>query len=329
MQVFNHYSDLTLSASAVALGMFDGVHLGHRVVLESALREAKILNIPSVVVSFSNHPQQLLSKTPSPQLSTLEERLSQFNALGFDIALVMPFTEELMDLGADDFIELILRQHLNCKSVSVGYDHCFGKDRQGDGFLLEQYGQKYGYKTNIINPVRLNDSDHQTHDIISSTLIRKLLAFGDIDQANTLLGRPYQLSGTVVKGYQRGRTIGFPTANIETTSFKLIPPVGTYGGFAKIETSEKWYPAVCNIGTSPTFNDELPKKRIEVHCLDYQEHEELYGKVVTFAFASHLRAEKRFDSVDSLVRQIKTDCSTFKTNLPAHQSRWENILKTC
>lgn len=322
MKVYRHYADINLQGSAVALGMFDGIHLGHQVVLESAIREAKILNLPSVVVSFSTHPQVLLSKTPSAQLTSLEERLELFQALGFDIALILDFTPELMNLSAPDFITSILLNRLNVHSVSVGYDHRFGQHRQGDGIMLEEYGKTHQFKTNIIHPVRLNDDETTTHDIISSTLIRKLLAFGDIEQANTLLGRPYQITGTVVKGFQRGRTIGFPTANIQTEGNRLIPPVGTYGGFAKINDSTTWYPAVCNIGTSPTFKDKMPQHRIEIHCLNYQEAGDLYGKNFTFAFTNHLRAEQRFDSVEALIRQITQDCNTFEKTLETHQNHW-------
>lgn len=313
------------------MGMFDGVHLGHQVVLESALREAKLLKVPSVVVSFSNHPQQLLSKTPSLQLSTLEQRISVFKTMGFDIALIMEFTPELMNLYADEFIETILINQLNINSISVGYDHCFGKDRQGDGFLLQQYGQKYDFRAIVINPVRLNTDQKNTHDIISSTLIRKLLAFGDIEQASAMLGRPFQVSGIVAQGHQRGRQIGFPTANIQTSNLTLLPPVGTYGGFAKIEVETnlyQWVPAVCNIGTAPTFKDKHPKKQVEVHCLEFPENLELYGKNLTFAFTHHLRAEQQFNSVEDLIRQIGIDCDTFSKTLDNNRNQWKTLFQT-
>ncbi len=305
MKLHRTLASVSLSASACAIGMFDGVHLGHRMVLENALREAKIRGVESVVVSFANHPQSLVSQTPTQLLSTLDERLAIFEALGFDHALILDFDEWLMNLPAQEFVSRILVQHLHVQSVSVGYDHRFGKGRQGNGDMLKQLGQRYGFVTQIIEPVRVKGQ------IISSTLIRKLLSYGDIKQANVLLGRPYALAGQVVQGVQRGRTLGFPTANLSIEPARLIPGVGTYGGYAELQGKE--YPALCNIGLSPTFGDQT-QKRVEVHLLEYQGGE-FYEEPLAMHFVDKIRDEKKFASAEELIQQIQDDCAYFQSTL--------------
>jgi riboflavin kinase/FMN adenylyltransferase len=306
MQIFRSIQEVFLPASACAIGMFDGIHVGHVMVLENALREAKIRQIPSVVVSFANHPQFLISQTPTQLLSTLEERLQVFEAMGFDYALILDFDAWLKDLTAEAFISLILCEHLGVQSVTVGYDHRFGRNRAGDGELLRQAGAKMGFDVQIIDPVRtLLEPSESGGQIVSSTLIRKLLAYGEIEQANQLLGRPYHLQGLVEPGMQRGRKLGFPTANLAIEPHRLIPGNGTYGGQA--ELSGKTYPAVCNIGLCPTFGDQTAKK-VEVHLLGY-EGPDFYGASVKMTFFRKIRDEQKFPSVDALIAQIRQDCA--------------------
>ncbi|MBY0450649.1 MAG: riboflavin biosynthesis protein RibF [Cyanobacteria bacterium] len=307
--------------SSCAIGMFDGVHLGHRVVLESALRETR-LNHPlsSVVISFANHPQQLLSSTPTPMLSDLPERLAIFESMGFDYAVILDFAPWLRDLPAEAFIQQILVEGLSAASISVGYDHHFGKGREGNGAYLQSKEARYGYKTQVIDPVRLDTPSGDT-DIVSSTVIRKLLSFGHLGQANTMLGRPYSISGQVVPGVQRGQTIGFPTANLAIPNNRLTPANGTYGGIAIL--GEVSYPAVCNIGFSPTFGDQ-PEKRVEVHLLNYQGEKgnAFYGEHLGFAFTHKLRDEKSFPSVEALIQQIRSDCHKATELLDTVERPW-------
>lgn len=307
MQVYRTVESVRLPASAVAIGMFDGVHVGHVMVLESALRQARALGVPSVVISFANHPQTLTSQTPTQLLSTLEERLRAFEAMGFDAALILDFNAWLKNLPAPDFIRLILQEHLGVNSVTVGYDHRFGKNRAGDGEMLKAAGQAAGFAVQIIDPVRTADGGQ----IVSSTLIRKLLSFGDLAQANRLLGHPYQLSGPVEEGLQRGRQLGFPTANLAVPADRLIPANGTYGGYAIL--NGRGYPAVCNIGLSPTFGDQ-PRKRVEVHLLGY-EGPAFYGDTLTMAFLEKLREEERFADAEALVAQIRRDCEYVRNHM--------------
>jgi riboflavin kinase/FMN adenylyltransferase len=299
VKLYRSLESLQIDASACAIGMFDGVHVGHRMVLENALREARLWNVPSVVFSFANHPQSITSQTPTQLLSSLEERLAAFEAMGFDAALIPDFTPELKSLTALDFVQQILVQRMGSKSVTVGYDHRFGQGRQGDGAFLTQCGQTFGFDSQIIDPVRVDDQ------IVSSTVIRKLLSFGDLVQANKLLGHSYRCTGVVEKGLQRGRELGFPTANLATEPHRLIPAIGTYGGSAWLQG--KKYPAVCNVGLCPTFGDQT-QKRVEVHLLNYQ-GAAFYGESLQFEFRRKLRDEVQFPSVEALIAQIRKDCA--------------------
>jgi riboflavin kinase / FMN adenylyltransferase len=306
MKVFRTLQSVAIGPSACAIGMFDGIHLGHHMVLEQAIRVAKINQLESVVFTFTNHPQSVVSKTPTPLLSTVEERLAAFEAMGFDAVLMLDFTSELKDMPAETFVQSILLDTLHVKAVSVGYDHRFGKNRQGDGPFLKTQGQIHGFEVYVIEPVRVD------HQIVSSTLIRKLLSYGDLDKANQLMGRPYTLTGAVVGGVGRGKSIGFPTANLDIPPQLLVPAQGVYAGTVRIEGESQVWPAVCNIGLAPTFGDQI-QPRMEVHILDY--NQDLYGKTLTFTFLHHLRKERVFPSVDALIAQLHDDCQEARTLL--------------
>ncbi len=327
MKVFRHlqdiepalYPDIHQSGSSCAMGMFDGLHVGHQKVLISALTEAKRLNVPSVIFSFANHPQFLLSKTPPEVLSSLDERLERLEAMGFDYALILDFDDHLKSQSAMDFVRTILLGALNVKNVSVGYDHCFGTNRQGDGDFLKRSGNEFQFNVQIIEPVQVAYPNENSQQIVSSTLIRKLLRYGDLEHANLLLGYPYRLSGHVVFGEKRGRRLGFPTANLATDPHRLVPAVGTYSGIAALpqhlpkKLKPKTYQAVCNIGHSPTFGDQ-PLKRVEIHLLDYNGGE-FYGDPLTINFHHKLRDEQKFDSAEQLVVQIRQDCEQARQQL--------------
>lgn len=323
MQTFRTLKGVSLPASSCALGMFDGIHVGHQMVLENALKVAQVRNIPSVVVSFTNHPQRLISQTPTLLLSSMHERLETFETMGFDVAVLLEFNPWLKNLSAEQFISQILLEHLGAKNVTVGYDHRFGKNRAGDSAMLTKAGQSAGFDVQIIDPVKvLTRSDSQGYgQIVSSTLIRKLISYGDIELSNQLLGRPYQLTGTVINGLARGRTIGFPTANLKVDTSRLMPQTATYGGMAKLH--QQWYPAVCNIGTCPTFADENPHPRLEVHLLDYHS-EAFYEASVTMQFLHKVRNEQKFSSVEALKNQIEQDCLFTRHQLTLSKAEQQN-----
>jgi riboflavin kinase/FMN adenylyltransferase len=245
-------------------------------------------------------------------LSSLDERLTYFEQLGFNAALILDFDEWLKNLPAEEFIRQILLERLGIKSVTVGYDHRFGKNRRGDGEMLKLAGQQYGFDVQIIDPVRLSTEPPEgAGQIVSSTLIRKLLAYGDIEQANRLLGRPYSLTGTVEEGLQRGRQLGFPTANLAVEPHRLIPANGTYGGYADLNGTR--YRAVCNIGLCPTFGDQA-QKRVEIHLLDYT-GDPFYGATLRMSFLHKIRDEHKFPSIDALIHQIEQDCQWVKNTV--------------
>ena len=310
---------LGASRTAVALGMFDGVHVGHTLVLENALRQARLQQAMAVAVTFEQHPQVLLSQTPTPQLSCLSDRLQAFEQMGFDAAVVLQFTDGFRAWSADTFIQAFLVDALHASSVSVGYDYRFGKHRQGDGTYLRdasaQLTPDQRFEVQTLDPVTVDEQ------IVSSTLIRKLLSTGRLAQANTLLGRPYAVQGQVVHGQHRGRTIGFPTANLALPPDRLCPQRGVYAGWAAIvdPASAKMpctrWPAVCNIGTAPTFDaDGTTHATVEVHLLNPVTND-LYDHTLCMQFTHRLRDEQRFSSVDALVAQITADCSRARTLL--------------
>ncbi|MBK8191322.1 MAG: bifunctional riboflavin kinase/FAD synthetase [Vampirovibrionales bacterium] len=304
MRLIETLTGPSLAPSSCAMGMFDGVHTGHRMVLENALREARANGWMSVAFSFANHPQALLSATPTQLLSSREERLEAFAAMGFDAAVILPFDEAMRAIEAPVFVQRILRGFLNVRSVSVGYDYRFGAGRRGDCDYLRQCAAREGFQAQIVDPVRAPDADG--HAIVSSTLIRKLLNFGDVKQANSLLGQPYALTGRVTAGVQRGRQLGFPTANLDVAPQRLIPAIGAYAAQARV--CGKTYRAVCNIGHAPTFEDAFPR-RVEAHLLDY-DGPSFYDETMRIAFLARLRDERAFPSADALVEQIRRDCAS-------------------
>lgn len=301
-----------IGSSAFCLGTFDGVHAGHRVVMDSALRAAKQHGLLSGIFTFSNHPQSLLTSTPPRLLSSFEDRLNAFEAMGFDVVVCPPFDEAMKNIKAQDFIDTILYNTLQCRSLSVGYDFCFGQNRQGNGAYLQHEGPKNGIEhIHVIEPVKVDGQ------IVSSTLIRKLLTYGELEQAVNLLGHPYILSAPIIQGKQLGRQLGFPTANMDMTTLKqhyrLIPANGVYGGFSIIDSTP--YRATINIGHSPSVDGGTPQPRIEVHLLDYS-GTDFYKQNLTLHLTHRLRDERRFDSLDALKMQIQSDCHRARLLLP-------------
>jgi riboflavin kinase / FMN adenylyltransferase len=298
MDVYRSLEQLQLTThTSCALGMFDGVHLGHQNVLNQTLLQAKAMNLRPIVYTFENHPQSILSQTPTSLLSDVNERLDIFEKMGFSAVVMPQFNKATQMMTAETFVSQILCSQLQIKAVTVGYDHRFGAHRQGDGLFLKQQGEQKAFQVTIVEPVEVDQQ------IVSSTLIRKLLSFGHPEKVTALLGHPYRISGVVVPGEQRGRVLGFPTANIVVSSERLVPASGVYLGWAVYQ--HKRYPAVCNIGTNPTFGLQTPLK-IEVHLLNGVF--ELYHQTVCFEFLQHLRPEKAFDSIDALKTQITQDC---------------------
>ncbi|MDH4378966.1 MAG: riboflavin biosynthesis protein RibF [Vampirovibrionales bacterium] len=306
-------SSAATTPKAMALGTFDGVHAGHKAVLQSALHQAHVLGVAPTVWTFANHPQSVLSHTPPKLLTTLEERLTLMEAMGFTDAYVIPFDDAVRTITPEDFLTDWLYERCEARSLSVGYDFCFGRNREGNSQTLTQWGQQNTVGIHIIPPVMANL--HQGDLIVSSTVIRKLVTFGDVEQARQLLERPYTLTAPVVEGFQRGRKLGFPTANLCMTTLmnhhRVLPALGVYAGWAAMEGHSTPLMAVANMGLSPTFETITPAERLEVHLLEAPiglDLNILYGQTLSFAMTHRLRGEHIFSSVDALKTQIALDC---------------------
>jgi riboflavin kinase/FMN adenylyltransferase len=289
--------------SVVTIGVFDGVHRGHQRDLARAREIAGQLGLPAVVVTFDPHPDEVIRPGTHPASLTSNRRRDQLmGALGVDAVVVLPFTLEFSRLGPDEFVRAVLVDRLHAAAVVVGEDFRFGHKAAGDVNLLAKLGEKYDFTAEGL-PLLIEDE--QT---ISSTVIRAMLQAGDVAAAATALGRPHRVEGTVIRGHQRGRGLGFPTANVESPPHTAIPADGIYAGWlSRLDTdgeeAERW-PAAISIGTNPTFGENA--RTVEAYALD-RDDLDLYGTHVAVDFAHRLRGTLRFESVDALVAQMRRD----------------------
>jgi len=297
--VFREIKTNLLESSCLALGMFDGVHLGHQKVILSAVKSAQELNSTSTIVTFSRHPRHIKSRIQPRLITTLEEKMAIFEQIGVQAVVMLDFTEELSCITAEDYLENYLINGLNAKSISVGYNHHFGANKKGDGKFLKLYSSRYNYKLEIIPPVTIGGH------VVSSSTIRKLIHSGEVDFAAKMLGRLYTIKNTVVKGMQRGKLLGFPTANLNQPAEKACPKAGVYSGIVIIDN--KKYSSVINVGKRPTYAD-LAENLIEAHILNF--NGDLYGKEIEIGFLKRIRDEVRFNSESELKGQIKEDCKS-------------------
>lgn len=285
--------------TAVALGMFDGVHLGHQEVISKAVDFAKEKNIASSIVTLRNHPREL-TKGKAPKLITnLDSRLASFAKLGIDYALILDFDQELMNTSAEDYLEKYLKNILNVSYISSGYDHHFGKGRSGSPELLKTWANKNNIQIDVV------DAFIKSDETISSSTIRKLIETGELEKANSMLGHKFLIISKVIEGDKRGRTIGFPTANLVLPEDMVCPAKGVYSAKVRLHDHEgPSYHAVVNVGTRPSFTDSQ-QIIIEVHILDFNQN--IYGKEIELSLETRIRDEKKFNGVSELVEQIKQD----------------------
>jgi len=280
---------------AIAIGNFDGIHLGHRQLVRLLIEQSQLVGGPSVVLTFDPPPIKLLRPDLlPPALTWIERRAEILFTLGIDYVVIIKTTHELLELSAEDFYQQILVDQLNVKSIIEGPNFHFGKDRRGDIELLDELCQQHGVHLTIA------DGQSASGHWVSSSRIRSLIDSGEIREANKLLLEPYRLHGRVIQGAARGRTIGFPTANLGEIDV-LVPPHGVYAGSATIGTTN--YPAAIHIGPNPTFGENATK--VEVHLLDYSG--DLYGSLLEVEMLDQIRGVKKFDGVDQLVTQLKID----------------------
>jgi riboflavin kinase/FMN adenylyltransferase len=291
-----------LTPTAVALGNFDGLHRGHQRVIEPILNTEH--NIYATVVTFNPHPQEFFTGQRRALLTPLNEKVQQLVRLGVEQLVLLPFDRELAALSPQKFVEKILVQQLRSQQISVGEDFRFGWQRSGTASDLQAIASSFGIPVTIV-PLHTCEGER-----ISSSSIRQALEQGDLQRAKALLGRPYSLTGSVVKGQQMGRTMGFPTANLQLPSEKFLPQQGVYAVQAFIEP-EKRARGVMNIGCRPTVNGTY--RSVEVHLLDWSE--DLYGKTITVQLQKFLRSEQKFASLEALKAQIQVDCAIARSVL--------------
>lgn len=281
---------------AVTIGVFDGVHRGHQHLVGLLLERARQQQLTSVAVTFNPHPRTVLRPgTAVTYLTSLEERVELLQGLSLDAIAVLAFTSELAQLSARDFLAL-LAEELEMKLLVVGSDFALGRNREGTVGVLRQVGRDLGFRVEVA-ALLAEDGDK-----VGSSAVRQALAAGDVERVARLLGRPFSLRGPVVVGARRGRSIGFPTANIALGLDRALPAFGVYVTRAYLR--ENAYPSCTNIGIRPTFDAE-PRPTVETHILDLDE--ELYGQELRIDLLHRLRGELRFDSVDDLAAQIGRD----------------------
>ena len=303
--------------SAVALGFFDGVHPGHRSVIQKALDDAKRLGIKSGVVTFKDHPRSLTRGRSPMLLTVIEQRLNLLKELGVDFALVLAFTEELCLLSPREYVENILVNSIGSKSISVGHNHHFGKDREGDANLLASMGKSLDFTVNVANMVTLDGEE------VSSSRIRHFIENGMMQKAANLLQRPFSVLGEVEHGDGRGKEIGFPTANLDVYEYQMLPKRGVYVGRARLASKEV-IGCVINVGLRPTFETKQSELTIEAHLIDH--FERLYGQNLEIEFLDFLRDEKKFASKEELVEQIQRDKETSINYLEKNVLPGNNLL---
>ena len=310
MDTFYEIKPGLLDKSALALGFFDGVHPGHQVVIRKAVAEAERLGAVPGIVTFREHPRALtLGKSP-PLLTTLDQRLELFSALGVRAALVLSFTEELCRLDPEDYVQHVLVEALGARSLSVGFNHRFGRNRIGTPQLLAELGEKFDYVVHVAEEVIIGGSE------VSSSRIRDALLSGQAEVARELLRRPYALAGKVVQGEGRGRTIGFPTANLSVVPELVIPSLGVYAGRAVTEDGSS-HDCVVNIGVRPTFEGDA-RPVTEVHIFDFAG--DIYEQGLQVELWKYLRPEQKFSGVDELRTQIGVDAENARSFLSANPS---------
>ena len=297
-----------LKGCVLTVGNFDGVHIAHQRIISQVVREARERGGKSVIMTFNPHPQEFLhpERKPFYLITTLSEKFELLEEMGVDAVAVINFSADFSRLSADEFIRGIIWRLFGPAKILIGHDNTFGRGKEGKPAYVKQLGEKLGFDVEIIEAVCMEGL------VVSSTEVRNAVREGDMRLAGMLLGRPYSLEGRVVEGFQRGRDIGFPTANIAPQK-ELLPGRGVYATLIDIEGER--FESVTNVGFNPTFTDEK-RLSIETHIFDL--NRDVYGKRARVHFLEHLRGERKFESIDKLTAQIANDIA-----------RARAILKIC
>jgi riboflavin kinase / FMN adenylyltransferase len=298
----HHLSDSTISGPySLAIGFFDGIHLGHREVIGKAKEIAKAEGLKLAVMTFDPHPSIVLGQRNEQvfYITPLDQKLELLESMGVETTFIVRFTSDFAQLTPETFVDTFIR-HLNVKHVTAGFDFTFGAFGKGDMGVMKELAND-DFKVSVVK----KKSD--CHEKISSTRIRHALKAGDMEKVHELLGRPFQIPGVVVHGDKRGRQIGFPTANIQAKEGSYIPATGVYS--VRMLVQDEWVDGVCNVGYKPTFkNPDQKKLTIEVHLFDFDKN--IYGEEVFVDWYHHIRDERKFDGIESLKAQIDKDKQT-------------------
>jgi riboflavin kinase / FMN adenylyltransferase len=285
-----------LRPTVLTLGVFDGLHLGHQRIMQTVIEQARKVNAVPTAITFDPHPRAVMHpENAPPLLQTLDQRLAALEFLGIEQAIVIRFNKDFASIEAESFLREIVHDRLHAKEVYLGKGFAFGKNRNGNIELLRRMSQELGFFADEVPEVQLRGQR------ISSSRIRELLACGKINLARRMLGRPYGVEGTIIHGAERGRTIGFPTANLKPKN-RVIPRFGVYATATLI--NDVWRKSITNIGVRPTFENEA-EPSIETYIFDYDGN--LYGDVLRVRFLHRIRDEKKFNGIDELKNQIQKD----------------------
>jgi riboflavin kinase/FMN adenylyltransferase len=314
MIIYHDLAEITqpLLRPVITIGNFDGVHLGHQTLFQKVKERARAVAGQGVVLTFDPHPIKLMRPEKQlPLLTTTAQKVRLLSELDLEVLIVHPFTPEFGALPARDFVQEYLVRRLGVQEVVIGHDYRFGRRREGNIALLQALGAEFGFPVHVVDAIQIQGQ------VVSSTLIRTLLQNGRVQEAQTFLGRPYEVTGIVVPGFGRGaRLLGFPTANIAPDNGLLLPDAGIYAVWAELQG--RVYAGVANIGTCPTFDNE--QLTLEVYILDFDA--DIYGERLAVRFVQRLRDEHRFPDIPALVSQIKKDVAAARqiVGLPCPES---------
>ncbi|MBI5217726.1 MAG: riboflavin biosynthesis protein RibF [Bacteroidia bacterium] len=309
MRIFTDINNFWADKPVLTIGTFDGVHKGHTKVLSCLKTIAEELGGESIVFTFLQHPRMVINKDDADLklLSTFEEKAEQLEKYGIDILIAHPFSKEFSQMTSDEFIREYLVKKIRVHSLIVGYDHQFGKNREGEGRKLQEYSVRFGFNFHTIEALNIDEIN------VSSTKIRNALVNGNINQANQYLGYHYSISGTVIEGGKFGKQIGYPTANIHIDDpIKLIPANGVYA--VRVVIDNMYYNGMLNIGFRPTIAANTTIPVIEVNIFDF--NRDIYDRKIKIAFWAKLRNEIKFNSIDELTRQLELDKQRAQYLLP-------------
>ena len=296
--------------SVITIGAYDGVHVGHRSVIAEVRRLAEESSARSAVVTFDRHPASVVRPESAPKLLTdADQRLELLSDTGVDATVVLGFDESQRQENPEEFVRRVIVDGLRASAVVVGEDFHFGVARSGNVAMLRELGAQFDFE---VRPIALLDRSDGITEPVSSTAIRRALAGGEVEQASAMLGRAFEARGFVAQGDQRGRLLGFPTANVAVPAQICLPADGVYAGWYERPDGER-HPCAINLGRRPTFYDHATTSLLEAHLLDFDA--DLYDEAAKVQFVAFLRSERKFDGIDALIGQLKLDCEHARTAL--------------